>query len=82
MLLFPHLEEVGLTCAVSTKPINVREAEDRDRFVAALGLDPARAVSAPPNFGTVPSTDPSAGLVTSTVAPSSASHQEPAIWAC
>jgi YfiH family protein len=46
MLLFPHLEEVGLTCAVSTKPINVREAEDRDRFVAALGLDPARAVSA------------------------------------
>ena len=46
MLLFPHLEEAGLICAVSTRPINVREAEDRDRFVEALGLDAARTVSA------------------------------------
>ena len=45
LLVFPGLEEAGLTCAVSTLPTNVREETDRRRFVAAVGLDPERVRS-------------------------------------
>ena len=45
MLVFPLLEEAGLTCAVSTRPLDVRDPEQMRRFVAANGLDPDRTVS-------------------------------------
>ena len=45
MLVFPHLEEAGLFCALSTRPINVREKADADRFVAACGFDPTRTAT-------------------------------------
>ena len=43
-LIFSSLEEAGVRCAISTRPLDVRDAADRARLVAALGLDPARAV--------------------------------------
>jgi len=45
LLVFPHLESAGLACAVSTRPLDARDARGRSRLVAAVGLDPARAVS-------------------------------------
>jgi len=45
LLVFPALEALGLRCALSTRPIDVRRPEDRERFVRALGLDPERVVS-------------------------------------
>jgi len=40
VLVPSSLEEVGLRCAVSTLPLDVRHRGDRDRFAAALGLSP------------------------------------------
>jgi len=45
LLVFPLLREQGLVCAISTVPLDVRDPEARDRFVAAVGLDPARTVA-------------------------------------
>ncbi len=45
LLTFPSLTEIGVTCYVSTRPLDVRRDEDRARLVAAAGLDPARAIS-------------------------------------
>lgn len=45
LLTFPSLARIGVTCYVSTKPLDVRRDEDRERFVGAAGLDPARAIS-------------------------------------
>jgi YfiH family protein len=46
LLAFPRLEEeAGLVCAISTAPLDVREPEDRDRLVRAVGLDPERLVT-------------------------------------
>jgi YfiH family protein len=45
LLTFPSLEAIGVVCYVSTRPLDVRKDEDRDRFVTAAGLDPSRAVS-------------------------------------
>lgn len=45
LLAFASLEATGLTCFVSTWPLDVRQEEDRRRFVAAAGLDPGRVVS-------------------------------------
>lgn len=42
VLVAPGLESLGLRCAVSTLPLDVRERADRDRFAVALGLDPSR----------------------------------------
>ena len=42
---FPSFEEAGVVCAVSTRPLDVKDRTQRDRLVAALGLDPKRAVS-------------------------------------
>lgn len=46
LLTFASLDAIGLVCAVSTRPLDVKDRAQRDRFVAALGLDPARAASA------------------------------------
>lgn len=45
LLTFPSLAEIGVVCYVSTQPLDVREDEDRERFVDAAGLDAARAIS-------------------------------------
>ncbi len=45
LLQFPSLEAAGVQCAVSTRPLDVKDRAQRDRFVAALGLDPERVVS-------------------------------------
>ena len=45
ILVFPELDEAGLECAISTRPINIRDYGDRDRFLQAMGVDPARVVS-------------------------------------
>ncbi len=42
VLVAPGLESLGLRCAVSTLPLDVRQGPDRDRFALALGLDPSR----------------------------------------
>lgn len=42
LLTFPTLDAIGLACAVSTRPLDVKDPDQRDRLVAALGLDPAR----------------------------------------
>lgn len=46
LLVFPHLEQAGLVCAISTRPIDVREPEGARRFVKAAGLDPERIATA------------------------------------
>ena len=45
LLTFPSLARAGVVCYVSTKPLDVRDDAERERFVAAAGLDAARAVS-------------------------------------
>ncbi|MEE8106208.1 MAG: polyphenol oxidase family protein [Planctomycetota bacterium] len=45
LLVFPSLERIGLTCAISTKPLDVKIESDRARFLLAAGLDPARSVT-------------------------------------
>lgn len=45
LLAFPALEAEGLVCALSTVPLDVRDARERRRLVEALGLDPARTVT-------------------------------------
>jgi YfiH family protein len=45
LLLFDALEAPGLRCAHSTAPLDIRQPEERRRFVAAAGLDPARVAS-------------------------------------
>ena len=45
VLRFPTLRRTGITCAVSTVPLDVRKAEDRARLAEAAGLDPARVAS-------------------------------------
>lgn len=45
LLAFPQLEEAGLVCAVSTRPLDVRQEDGRRRLAEALGLDPSRVVS-------------------------------------
>jgi YfiH family protein len=45
LLVFPGLEKIGLRCAISTVPLDVRRREQRARFVRAAGLDPERVAS-------------------------------------
>ncbi len=45
LLVFPSLEELGLLCAISTLPLDVRDQAQSERLLRALGLDPARAVT-------------------------------------
>ena len=40
LLTFPTLSEAGVVCAISTKPIDVRDERDRYRFIQAAGLAP------------------------------------------
>jgi len=73
LLLFPSLEEAGLVCALSTRPLDVGAPDGMNRLVVAAGLDPARAARMlqvhhagilrvdAPGSGTPPQTD---GLVT------------------
>ena len=45
MLAFPALDAVGLRCAVSTRPTDIRQPADRERFLRACGADPERTAS-------------------------------------
>ena len=45
VLRFPTLRRTGITCALSTVPLDVRKADDRKRLVEAVGLDPERTAS-------------------------------------
>jgi YfiH family protein len=45
LLLFDTLDVPGLRCAHSLAPLDVRQAGERSRFVAAAGLDPERVAS-------------------------------------
>jgi YfiH family protein len=45
LLTFPSLADIGVVCYVSTQPLDVRNDQERERFVTAAGLDAARAVS-------------------------------------
>ena len=45
LLVFDSLENAGITACVSPRPLDVREADGRRRFVAAAGLDPDALVS-------------------------------------
>ena len=49
LLVFEHLEQAGLVCAISTLPIDVREPEGARRFVKAAGLDPDQIATARQN---------------------------------
>jgi YfiH family protein len=42
LLTFAALAEAGLICYLSTRPLDVRDDADRQRFIAAAGLDPRR----------------------------------------
>jgi hypothetical protein len=45
LLTFPSLGDIGLVCYVSTRPLDVRDTKERERFVTVAGLDASRAVS-------------------------------------
>jgi len=45
MLTFPALTEAGVVCAISTKPVNVRDETERYRFILAAGLRPQSTVT-------------------------------------
>ncbi len=46
LLTFPALDASGLTCAISTRPLNAREADGQRRLTAALGFAPDKIASA------------------------------------
>ena len=46
LLVFPgfgHLETSGLRCAISTRPLDVRDRRQQDQLCRSLGFDPERA---------------------------------------
>jgi YfiH family protein len=44
-LTFERLEQAGLLCVLSTRPIDVRAEADRARLFEALGVDPGRVAT-------------------------------------
>ncbi|MFQ5843736.1 MAG: polyphenol oxidase family protein [Planctomycetota bacterium] len=45
LLVFPGLEETGLRCAVSTRPLDVKRRDHRDTLAEALGFGPRQTAT-------------------------------------